>query len=205
MAQCKLERYHSRVEKWLSRLFAIAGAVFVLAVQTGPDQAFENLGNWLGAISAAGVKAWVTIAGTILLGAAALLALHRRGLLRLRNAQAIESASQPKFSTNPLITQIDGMIDRLEQANKVYASDPDGFFRLPKYAKFRMQVAEMDQVGEAVRLAIERKFGAESKEEQLAEKAMKEEIKPYMASDDDFFRANINWLMRLRNVATLLT
>jgi hypothetical protein len=199
------------MRKMLAKLLAILGAVILFAGQTGPNQAFSNFGGWaraigLGGIWRGGLASWASAVGTTLIATGFFFVWLRSGDPRVQPSDVpTEHGGSPSVKNNPLVSQIDSLINRLERANEVYASDPKGLFDLPKYAKYRMQVKEMDHVGHAVRLAIERKFGSQSKEQQLAEAAMTEEIKAYSPPDDDFFRAQIDWLMRVRSVATLLT
>ncbi|HEX6375632.1 MAG TPA: hypothetical protein VFZ91_07910 [Allosphingosinicella sp.] len=209
------------VKKLLPSLLGLIGALILFAGQTGPDQALANLGAWLDRIGlgaatrwvwTSGLAVWSTLAGIALIGAA--IALWGRKRRRPppspvpaavpAPAGPAQPAPPPDAHANPLLLQIDLLIDRLERATEAYARDPEGFFKLPKYAKLRVQAKELDDLAEAVKLAVRRKYGEASEEARLATSAVEEFGQWRSPSDDDLFRNYIDWMIRVRGVATLL-
>jgi LPXTG-motif cell wall-anchored protein len=211
------------VKRALPSFLAFLGAVIVFAGQTGPDQALANLGSWLKAAGLGDATQWIwasgltgsaTAAGLVLLATAGLLFWKRRRSRPIHPARfAIPAtpASAPLIppstnasGANPLLTQIDTVIDRLERATEAYASDPEGFFKLPKYSRLRVQVKELDDLTTAVKLAVRRKHGQGSAEDLHAASAIEDTGEWSYPPDDDYFRHYINWMVRLRGVAALL-
>jgi len=98
-----------------------------------------------------------------------------------------------------ILRQIDEILSRLEEAERIYPDDESDFFSDKKFSHLWVQTKELDDLIAVIRLSLSEKYGPKSPQEDLLTKAGDHGWN----AKESIFRYYINWLRRVRNIVTM--